>query len=513
MKWLKNLKVEGKIRVLICIGISFTILVGIMGFYHTSKACKAMNSLYKDRTVPIKQLGIVKSNVAANQASTYVLITSTDHSIKLKEKNDIAKRTAENDRILAEFASGKRDAEETKYLNKLKRAFSDYRPIRSEAVQYAMAGHSSLALAKFRSDDANFEKVVSAINALSEHSCKIAEEISIENQKMATISNMTIIIVNLLSAFCLYFFSVMIAKMITDPISFAVKSLNEGSDNLTSASSEVAAASQTLAEATAEQAASIQETSATLEESDSMVKQNAENTKEAAILAKQAKEASIRGNAEMSEMMTSMEQLKKSSDEIAKIIKVIDEIAFQTNLLSLNAAVEAARAGEAGKGFAVVAEEVRNLAQKSAKAAKDTAAIIEGNIQLSAKGVNMSQDIYGSLNEISSHAQKVSELIDEISVATEEQAQGISQINIAISQMEHVIQFNAASAQQSADASEELFSQAESVKGIVNSLALLVEGVSTVTSSSSLSLTNRNNKINSLPVSSSEDAYLMDRGF
>jgi methyl-accepting chemotaxis protein len=267
---------------------------------------------------------------------------------------------------------------------------------------------------------------------------------------------------------------------ITKPINRIVDGLNESASQVSSASGQLSASSQQLAEGSAEQAASIQETSSTLEQSASMVRQNTENTKQAAILAKQAKDAAGKGNHQMKEMMTSMTELKKSSDQIAKIIKVIDEIAFQTNILALNAAVEAARAGEAGMGFAVVAEEVRNLAQRSAQAAKDTAAIIESNIQLSEQGVSVSKNVNESLVEINEQAQKVSELLDEVAAASQEQAQGIAQINKAISQMEQVVQSNASTAEESASASEELSSQSINMKDIVNSLVVLVNGAGAI---------------------------------
>jgi len=267
---------------------------------------------------------------------------------------------------------------------------------------------------------------------------------------------------------------------ITKPVNRIVDGLNESAQQVSSASRQLSASSQQLAEGSAEQAASIQETSSTLEQSSSMVRQNTENTKQAALLAKHAKDSAEKGNREMQEMMTSMEELKKSSDEIAKIIKVIDEIAFQTNILALNAAVEAARAGEAGMGFAVVAEEVRNLAQRSAQAAKDTASIIESNIHLSEQGVDVSRNVNDSLVEINKQSQKVSELLDEIAAASQEQAQGIAQINKAISQMEQVVQANASTAEESASASQELSSQSVSMKDIVNSLVALVNGANAI---------------------------------
>lgn len=271
--------------------------------------------------------------------------------------------------------------------------------------------------------------------------------------------------------------AVIISKSISTSLNSIINQLNSASEQVASASNQLSASSQMLAEGSTEQASSIEETSATLEETSSMVRQNTENTKQAAQLSKLAKEAAQKGNTEMAQMMVSMEELKKSSDQISKIIRVIDEIAFQTNILALNAAVEAARAGEAGQGFAVVAEEVRNLAQRSAQAAKDTATIIERNIDLSEQGVAVSQQVNEALNDINVQSQKVNDLLDEIAAASQEQAQGIEQINKAIAQMEQVVQANASTAEQSASASAELSSQAASMNDIVNSLISLVKGV------------------------------------
>lgn len=248
------------------------------------------------------------------------------------------------------------------------------------------------------------------------------------------------------------------------------------SNNLSYLAKELTTNSHKLAEGSTEQAASIQETSSTLEESSSMVHQTTQNTKEADSLAKQTKDFADKGNNEMQTMLSLMEELKRSSTEISKIIKVIDEIAFQTNILSLNAAVEAARAGDAGKGFAVVAEEVRHLAQRSAQAAKDTAVIIENNITLSEKCLSITEQVGGSLVEIRDETHKVSELLEEISTASQEQEIGIGQINQAISQMEHVLQANATTAQESASSADQLTIYSETMKKIMSELDELVEG-------------------------------------
>lgn len=272
----------------------------------------------------------------------------------------------------------------------------------------------------------------------------------------------------------------LVTKNIEESVKAVMGDLSETSVKLTSLSRELTSNSQRLAEGSSQQAASIQETSSTLEESSSMVHQTTQNTKEAEILARKTKEFANKGNGEMQDMLGLMEELKRSSAEISKIIKVIDEIAFQTNILSLNAAVEAARAGEAGKGFAVVAEEVRNLAQRSAQAAKDTARIIESNIDLSEKCLSITEVVSGSLVEINNESGKVNELLGEISTASQEQEIGIGQINKAISQMEHVLQANATTAQESARSAEQLVIYEDTLKGIMAQLDALVDGSSQI---------------------------------
>jgi len=265
-------------------------------------------------------------------------------------------------------------------------------------------------------------------------------------------------------------------KDIVNSMNGIARDLGESSEEVSVASSQLESASEKLAEGATEQAASIQETSSTIEETSSMVQQNHENTQQAAVLARQSKDYATKSNTEMHKMMVAMDELKKSSSEIAKIIKVIDEIAFQTNILSLNAAVEAARAGDAGKGFAVVAEEVRSLAQRSAQAAKDTTVIIESNIALSEHGADIAKNVQVSISEIDTQSKKVSELLDEISVATEEQAQGIGQINLAITQMETVLNSNAQTAEESASASKSLYDQTLNMNEIIHRLNTLVNG-------------------------------------
>jgi len=238
----------------------------------------------------------------------------------------------------------------------------------------------------------------------------------------------------------------------------------------------VSAASQSLAEGASEQAASLEETSSSLEEMASMTKRNAETANRVKDLGSQARQAGDNGARDMAEMVGAMEAIKASSEDVSKIIKTIDEIAFQTNILALNAAVEAARAGEAGMGFAVVADEVRNLAQRCAQAAKETAGKIEDAVEKSQRGAEISTRVSVSLDEIVSKARQVDELAAEVAAASQEQSQGIAQVNTAVAQMDKVVQSNAGSAEESAGAAEELNAQAESLKESVARLVALVDG-------------------------------------
>jgi methyl-accepting chemotaxis protein len=270
-------------------------------------------------------------------------------------------------------------------------------------------------------------------------------------------------------------FSFLMARSLSKPIHRVVEELTEGAEQVASGSCQVSSASQSLAEGASEQAAGLEEISSSIEEMASQTKQNAHNAHQARILMSDEARESYRL---ITDRMTSMQEAVNSSvnanGETVRIIQVIDGIAFQTNLLALNAAVEAARAGETGAGFAVVAEEVRNLAKRSAEAAKSTEALIANSTTAIQQASALFEEIKGELSSNRHIAKKVTKLVSEIAAASQEQSQGVDQINTALAEIDKVVQRNAASAEESAAAAEEMNVQAEQMRAFVGKLVAVV---------------------------------------
>ncbi len=267
-----------------------------------------------------------------------------------------------------------------------------------------------------------------------------------------------------------------VVRQINRTLAGAVAELSAGAEQVASAAAQVSRGSQSLAQAASEQAASLEETSAAGNEIASMARRNSENSGTVAGLVTASQEKYLRTNESLEQTVAAMGEISGQSNRISKVIKTIDEIAFQTNLLALNAAVEAARAGEAGMGFAVVADEVRNLSQRCARAASDTAALIQESIDKSRDGKVKVDNVVVAISSLTGEAGRVKRLVDEVNIGSQEQARGIEQIGKAVNQMEQVTQAAAANAEESAAAAEELTAQSVALQDVVVRLQAMISG-------------------------------------
>jgi len=316
-------------------------------------------------------------------------------------------------------------------------------------------------------------EVIAAAEAVVNIGLKNIDELSTESDASLDTASVVMIVGLILAVLMSIVVAVFIIRSIVKIVTESIKSLSEGTNQVVSASEQISSASVSLAEGASSQASSVEQVSATIEQATASNNQNAENSREANLLAQHSNDAAKVGNQRVVELMGAMEQITASSQKISRIIKTIDEIAFQTNLLALNAAVEAARAGEHGLGFAVVAEEVKNLAERSAGAAKEITGIIEASIDQVKAGTEVANKTKESFTEILNGIKKTSDLIGEIAISAKEQAEGMNQIATAMGSVDQITQQNASASEETAAAAEELNAQALSMLDNVSELAML----------------------------------------
>jgi methyl-accepting chemotaxis protein len=421
--------------------------------------------------------GQVKYLACEIQLSVMRHLTAKTPEEKKTFENDMDAQSGEIKKVLDNYEKTIARTEDRDQFNKLMAARDAYMNERGQVLELSQNSKDAEAQGLNKTTlRPLYAAYLKECDGLFEENSKFGDRSAAASEKAMSLANTMTMVLTIIGISLGVIFSIIIVKGISRVLNNVAGSLDDGSNQVVSAAGQVSASSQTLAEGASEQAASLEETSSSLEEMSSMTKRNAENALKANDLAKQARSAADTGASDMQAMSAAMEAIKVSSNDIAKIIKTIDEIAFQTNILALNAAVEAARAGEAGMGFAVVADEVRNLAQRSAQAAKETANKIEGAIGKSAQGVEISNKVAQRLNEIVTKIRQVDELVSEVAGASREQTQGITQVNTAVGQMDKVTQSNAASAEESAAAAEELNAQAVAMKESVAELLQLVGG-------------------------------------
>ena len=322
--------------------------------------------------------------------------------------------------------------------------------------------------------DPNYTRFLTAVQAAAASSYTRGQTIAETSRAQTSVTMWLLGISSLLAVVIAGALAWITVRRISAALGGITVDLHRGARHTASAARQVSIASQTLAGGATEQAAAIEETSSSLEEMSTMIRATADNSQKAKELASEARAQAGAGLGTMSLMSEAMQEIGAASADVSKIVKNIDEIAFQTNILALNAAVEAARAGEAGAGFAVVADEVRSLAQRSAAAARETADKIDVAIQSARRGAERSTEVARSLKEISDKVVATDMLVAEIATAAREQAHGLSQVNSAISQMDLIAQSNAASAEQSATAAERLDAQAATLRQTVFQLEGLV---------------------------------------
>ena len=324
-----------------------------------------------------------------------------------------------------------------------------------------------------RGNNQLIEALSNAGKASLETSMTLARDKSIKAKNDLIIKLILLMAATFIFVVTILFF---LTRSITRLLQKIASQMNDGANKVSFASELVSSSSLNLTRASSEQSASIEQTSSSTEEMASMTKHNATNAFQADALMKETKKIISTADDAMKKLTHSMKEIHKASEETSKIIHTIDEIAFQTNLLALNAAVEAARAGEAGAGFSVVADEVRNLAMRSATAAKNTAELIDGTV----KKVDEGSELVDSTNKIfiliAEHSERVGELMGEISAGSQDQAQGIEQINKAIIEIDKIVQQNTENARETSSASEEMSTQAKEMKSIVDRLTVIVSG-------------------------------------
>ena len=324
------------------------------------------------------------------------------------------------------------------------------------AIKIVGDGGIEVEITKDSNDE--FGEIIDAINEMVvsvKHDARLAYNISEGDLSMEVVPRTDIDVLG------------MAFRKLVDDNNHILGNIREASMQVTTGSEQVASASQSLAQGSTEQASSLEEITASIGDIADRTKANAEQANNANKLVHEAKDGAAKGNAQMGEMIEAMHDINHASENISKIIKVIDDIAFQTNILALNAAVEAARAGAHGKGFAVVAEEVRNLAGKSAQAASETAELIEDSISKISKGSKLAEDTAKALETIVGNIEQIVELISNIANASNEQATAITQIDMALGQVSQVVQSNSATSEQCAAASEELSNQAMRLRELI----------------------------------------------
>jgi methyl-accepting chemotaxis protein len=488
-------------------------VVAVAAFFLLQEVKHKVGLIRTDSLVGLRLAGEIRAHTGEIQLDVMRHLLAKSPAEKKMWEENLERLRSENDAAMAQYEKAINQPSDREMFTQLADARTKYVAERAMVLDLSRAGKAEEA---YQVVGSTLRPLYQAYQAKSEElvaHCQAEGEAFAAECHLAASHASNIIVASAVFAIVLgNMIGFLIVRSLTKALSQLASSLNDGSQQVTAAATELSSTSQSLAEGASEQAASLEETSASLEEIAAMTKRNAENANDGKKLGTQTREsaeAGLESLAEMGrtlgeiksavgEMQSAVGEMQGSSQEIAKIIKTIDEIAFQTNLLALNAAVEAARAGEAGAGFAVVADEVRALAQRSAQAARDTSEKIESAVKRSQLGGVASTKVVKSLGEVEATAQKIQTVfggiaaqiksldgvIAEIANASQEQTAGIMEVNAAVTQLDKVTQANAAGAEENAASSEELNSQAITLQDIVQQLQMIVSGPPSVSQTS-----------------------------
>ena len=473
------------------------LIIGAVGLYNLGKINQTNVRAFEDNIMPYVYMSEFnhamqngRSEVRSGIVTRWVYESDPKANIERIFESD-----KKNKEALEAFSKAIKSDVTKKELDKLNTALSTYYTDRAKLIELIKSGGKDETIPVMKALAVSGYQINDAIAAALKFNLKTAQDSVKSNQAAAQYAMWFTGVATVIGAILTIFWAIILSVSITRPINRVASNLSEGAEQVATASDEVASSSQHLAEGASRQASSLEEVSSSLEELSAMTKQNASNAQEAKSMADHAQQIITKANDQMAKMVKSIDEITKSSDETGKIIKTIDEIAFQTNLLALNAAVEAARAGDAGAGFAVVADEVRNLAMRSAEAAKNTSSLIENTIKSVQEGNELTHGTQNAFNESAKVTGEIIHLVHEVAVASQEQAQGIDQINRAINDMNNVVQQIAATAEESASAAEEMNAQAQSSMQNVRDLKGLIDG----TSSSTMDVESRSGGLKSLP--------------